>query len=312
MLPFHVPNDAETFSGEGFSPPEELPSRNNGTTQRTQSPNTKKSNHKRSDKSRRRRSPYKKLVRDCLHVIMQFHLDEVKTPVEQISEADADFYSEFAVCLDFHKYNRTNVHQFLERVIRTPKRLRYVDASQSRELCDDSFPFFERIHTLHMSFCSQPSISDKAFEHLRGIHTLSMEYCNQETISSRAFSFLEGINTLKMNAMSQRTIGDEAFVHLKGIHTLHISWCPQITDNAFVHLRGVKTLVMRHQRQVTHKAFLHIRGVEYCDVSYCNPSIRQEAYENFKETKTLIIKQANVAPHMREKLSKYCENIVLN
>jgi hypothetical protein len=40
------------------------------------------------------------------------------------------------------------------------------------------------IHTLRMSGCSQPTITDAAFAHLHGIHTLTMQGCRAEAITA--------------------------------------------------------------------------------------------------------------------------------
>ena len=63
------------------------------------------------------------------------------------------------------------------------------------------------VHTLDMSCCSQPTITDAAFAHLRGIHTLSMSYCNQATITDAAFAHLRGIHTLNMSCICSKIRG---------------------------------------------------------------------------------------------------------
>ena len=111
-------------------------------------------------------------------------------------------------------------------------------------IIDAAFVHLRGIHTLHMGYCSQTTITDAAFVHLRGIHTLDMWNCDQKTITDAAFVHLRGIHTLCIFGCNQATITDSAFIHLRGIHTLVVCGCNQITITpaALIHLRGIHTL----------------------------------------------------------------------
>ncbi len=73
-------------------------------------------------------------------------------------------------------------------------RARAANVFRRRDLVDADIVHLAGLHTLDMSWCSQPTITDAAFAHLCGTHTLDMTLCNQPTITGGAFAYLQGIH----------------------------------------------------------------------------------------------------------------------
>ena len=82
--------------------------------------------------------------------------------------------------------------------------------------------------------------------HLKGIHTLNMTACHQPTITDAAFVHLKGIHSLCL--WHCRQLASAVFTHLKGVKRLNIGYCPQLnlTDDS---LKGIEWLNMLYHSQ---------------------------------------------------------------
>lgn len=113
-----------------------------------------------------------------------------------------------------------------------------MDSSYALGLCN-----FTGIHTLSVASCT--GLTDADFVGLRGsIHTLDMSRCTQPSVSDAAFSCLKSIHTLNMSHSKQIT--DAGFVHLSDVQDLDMSHCTQasITEAALDNFKSIKRLVM--------------------------------------------------------------------
>jgi hypothetical protein len=94
-----------------------------------------------------------------------------------------------------------------------------------------------RLHTVNMWGCN--AVTDAAFVHLRGIHTLDISWCTQPTITDAAFVHLRGIHTLNIQGCNQSTITQKAVTHLVGIRDLCTRECRRIIRTSAAQLLGV-------------------------------------------------------------------------
>ena len=122
-------------------------------------------------------------------------------------------------------------------------------------------------------------LSDADFAHLAGLHTLDMSWCRSPRLTDAALALAgPGLRVLNMRHCKQPSITGAAFAHLRSLHTLHMDGCTQLGDAALARLvapgdgsgGSLRVLTMRSVKGVTDAGLQPLRALHTLDMQGCS------------------------------------------